>query len=167
MVYRSLFRLVVVLLTPIALRAQAIDSAATPNHSATKSVVVASILGIVPGVGHFYAGEVGRAPAFEGVMTGALLIGSVATAVDCVGGALTQNGGNSDPCGQSSVLDLPTAIVLGLWGWSIYDAGRAAQRTNAKNAQHAVTSSVGMVPVRTATGRARTGIALVLAVPYR
>ena len=92
-----------------------------------KSPMAARAIGIIPGAGHMYAGETRRGFMYLGGTAGVLLLGSVALATGCAGAALAD-----EDCHADQSLDVLTAVILGVWGWSIYDAGRAAHRTNAK-----------------------------------
>ena len=91
-----------------------------------KDPTVARVLGIVPGLGHLYAGEPGRAGLVAGAFVGFTLLGVSAAFGDCLQ-AYTE-----PDCGSSVLVDvlIPTAMV-GTVVFSIWDAGRAAHRTNA------------------------------------
>jgi hypothetical protein len=88
-----------------------------------KSPTTARVAGIVPGAGHIYSCEFLPGLGYFVGTTGIILIGTAAAAVDCLSSL-------SDNCGRSA--DVAIVVAAGLWAWSIYDAGRAAQRTNAK-----------------------------------
>jgi len=105
---------------PIAVSKQSAGSAKSPT--------TARIIGILPGAGHVYAGETQRGLTIFGGLIGLGLIGGVALAVDCAGGGY---GTDTENCGSSGAETALTIAVLGVWGWSIYDAGLAARRTNA------------------------------------
>ena len=93
-----------------------------------KSAMAARVIGIVPGAGHVYAGETGRGLAFMGGVLGAFVIGSTILVADCYSSVL----GRDDDCGSPGTVNVISAAVLGIWAWSIYDAGQAARRTNAR-----------------------------------
>ena len=92
-----------------------------------KSPGAARVIGILPGAGHIYAGETGRGFAFMGGVLGAFVIGSTVLLAECYSSVL-----GGDDCASSGTENVIAAAILGLWGWSIYDAGRAAHRTNAR-----------------------------------
>lgn len=97
------------------------------RRAAEKSPTTARLLGIVPGAGHVYAGEPRRGASVLGGMAGVLVVGSLLLAGECIGNA---GGSAEDPC-DSAVLETGVVVAfLGIWGWSIYDAGEAAKRTN-------------------------------------
>jgi hypothetical protein len=93
-----------------------------------KSPTTARLIGIIPGAGHVYAGETKRGFGYLGGLIALAVVGGTMVAVDC--GANYDAG--SDKCESSAGENLLVAAVIGVWGWSIYDAGLAAQRTNAK-----------------------------------
>lgn len=119
-------RTALVVLALLLLRAPALAAQSAQPAISEKSPTTARVIGIVPGAGHMYAGEPGRGLVYMGGTLGILVIGGLATAADCLNDAAFQNQCNSD-----RTADLFTVAALGLWGWSIYDAGRAADRTNA------------------------------------
>ena len=95
---------------------------------------LARTLAILPGAGHLYAGEPGRAATVLGAVVGIVVIGNSISddAVDCPGEEY------SDEYCTSPTLDVLTyAAALGVLGWSVWDAGRAAQRTNARRLRRA------------------------------
>ena len=95
-----------------------------------KSPTAARIMGIIPGAGHMYAGETGRGFAYLGGVVGLVVVGGAVLVADCVGDLYSSG---SDDCSSSASEDVLAVAVVGLWAWSIYDAGRAAHRTNEKN----------------------------------
>lgn len=119
----------------------AAQDAASEGAPAEKSALAARVLGIVPGGGHMYAGETRRGFAFLGGTVGLLLLGTTALLAECIG----EVGGYGERCDSSNTDDVFAAAVVGLWGWSLYDAGRAAQRTNAK--RRLLRVSMGLAPV--------------------
>ena len=128
-----------------------------------KSPAAARIIGVFPGAGHIYAGETGRGLAYMGGTLGILVIGATAMVAECYAELL----GAGERCDSSNTDDIAAVAVLGLWGWSIYDAGRAAHRTNAKRRQGRV--SLIVVPARStpaaAHGASRLKVGLSLATP--
>lgn len=95
-----------------------------------KNPTTARWLGIMPGMGHVYAGEGGR---------GALLAGSF-VAVAIASSAIEASKCPSYTGGASCNADSRTAFAVlaggALWGviiFSVWDAGRAAHRTNKRN----------------------------------
>lgn len=92
-----------------------------------KNPTTARVLGIVPGLGHLYAGEPGRGAIVAGTFVGLLAVGTLAVVGDCAA-AWTE-----PECGSSAVTDvvIPVALI-GTIGFSIWDAGRAAHRTNVR-----------------------------------
>lgn len=116
-----------------------------------KNPTAARVIGILPGAGHVYAGEPGRGLMYLGGTAGLLLIGATAMVAECYGDLL----GGPESCEASNTADFFAAATIGLWAWSIYDAGRAAHRTNAKRR---VALSLGVAPgFETAGGGRRTG----------
>ena len=116
----------------VALPAAAQEPMAEPRSvpatfGTPKSVATARVLGIVPGAGHVYAGETRRAIGFVGSMAGVLALGTLSFAEDCLADVLVE----PVDCGFRTA-DVTVIAFYGLWAWSIYDAGRAAQRTNAR-----------------------------------
>ena len=96
--------------------------------AAAKDPAVARLLGIIPGAGHMYAGEVGRG----------FLYFSGTLGIFVSGGYLTLSMAFSDQNHQPEVAWVGWGTIIatgGLWVWSIIDAGRAARRTNAKRAR--------------------------------
>jgi hypothetical protein len=129
------------------------DSAA-PIGAPRKSVAVARVLAIVPGVGHAYAGEGGRGLAFVGGLLGVTALTGVILAGSCVADALDTS--SDSVCEGNAMEDLGALAVLGVWGWSIYDAGAAARRTNVRQARVArlahVPLTLGVARRPTASG---------------
>jgi hypothetical protein len=138
------------LLWPSGLMAQTPEALPVAVRPEAKSVTTARVLGIIPGAGHFYAGETGRGFAF---IAGVLLPGMIAglgAAAECIGEEVAGKG--CEPSSQSS-LTVTDVATYAVWGWSIFDAGRAAQRTNAKRG---VPVSLSVMPTRTANSRGTT-----------
>lgn len=131
-----------------------------------KSVVRARALGIVPGVGHVYAGENTHAVAF-------MLATYAAFAISAIGdGSGSPSPPPNDPeplaaCGETYRISTVSVIMLaGLVGWSVQDAGNAAKRWNVRHGHPATARIVPTIsPSRVA--RDRIGISLGLRVPIR
>jgi hypothetical protein len=87
-----------------------------------KNPTTARALGIVPGAGHIYACEFLRGLGYYIVTTSLVVVG--AAELNCP--IFASDGG----CARSA--DVALLAGIGLWAWSIYDAGRAAHRTNAR-----------------------------------
>ena len=142
----------------VATAASAQTSASTTTQPDTtvadlKNPTAARLLGIIPGAGHMYAGEVGRGLlVFVGTL-GVLAAGSYVYASDC----FMQDSGKCD--GGAAVGVVAVIATSGLWVWSIVDAGRAARRTNAKRAAG---TSLILEPTRipTALGDDRAAVRL-------
>ena len=105
---------------------------ATPSDttvSGLKSPTTARLLAIIPGVGHMYAGDKEGAIAVPALMSGILMAGVLVSAISCLPEP------DADPpsdCDRTRPLKISGIVAGGLWLYSIFDAGRAAQRTNAK-----------------------------------
>ena len=126
----ALALLVLLALTSFTTEAQVADPGPRfpmPAPRAPKSVTTARVLAIVPSAGHIYAGEAARGLAFLGGMAGVLAVGTLAVAGDCVGTTAASECGENDALGA-----IVTVAFFGVWGYSIYDAGLAARRTNAR-----------------------------------
>jgi hypothetical protein len=145
---RTLFAPVVVLtLATTTLGAQ--DTARVAATGA-KSPMTARVIGIVPGAGHIYAGETMRGLGYLGATAGIIVLGGTLLAAECVGSL-------GESCENSNTEDVATVAALGVWAWSIYDAGRAAHRTNAKRRLRV---SLIVAPVRSTLARGADGRAL-------
>lgn len=132
----------------------------TPSEADTtvfaqKSPATARLIGIIPGAGHMYAGEVGPGFLYLGGTLSLLLAGALSGATECLVEAFSYE----SECGQSTAETMSLIAAGGLWVWSIVDAGRAARRTNAK---HAARASVILEPTRipAALGDDRTAVML-------
>jgi hypothetical protein len=78
-----------------------------------------------------YAGEPGRGIAYMAGTVGLLAVAS-GVALGCVADTPAEG-----DCPTSRAIDVLSVATVGLWAWSIYDAGRAAKRTNRRRAlQH-------------------------------
>lgn len=117
-----------------------------------KSPMAARVIGILPGAGHIYAGETTRGFAFMGGMLGVGVLGTLMFIGECIGAI-------GETCGSKSTENLVTAAIFGVWGWSIYDAGLAAHRTNARR-RYRVSLIIG--PVRSTAAHAPRGRTLKL-----
>jgi hypothetical protein len=141
------------------------STTATPGRDLdAKNPTAAMLIGILPGAGHMYAGEPGRGMAYLGGVAGILVIGAALTVGDCLGSVYAQA---DEACGSHDTIGLVTSVAaLGLWGWSIYDAGRAAKRTNASRG---VRTSLIVAPVGPPSlgGARRPGVTLGLSFPTR
>ena len=115
--------------------------AAQQGDYTAKSPTTARIIGIIPGAGHMYAGETGRGWAYLGGVAGLALVGSALVATDCV--VDVYSGSGSETCPSSTAENVLVVAFVGLWGWSIYDAGRAAHRMNEK---HGLRTSLIIAP---------------------
>ncbi len=133
------------------------------------SVTKARALALIPGAGHFYADESGRGLGVIGGMTGLVVAMSFLALGDCLADAFD---GSSNRCEKASTAeDVATVAFLGVWAWSIYDAGHAARRTNARRTsarRSAASFRVGLGHTyATANGRQRRGVRLGLSLPFR
>lgn len=100
--------------------------------SGLKSPTAARLLAIIPGVGHMYAGDRDGAIAVPALMSGILMAGVIVSAISCLPEP------DSDPereCDRGRPLKISGIVAGGIWLVSIFDAGRAAHRTNAKLAR--------------------------------
>jgi hypothetical protein len=95
----------------------------------TKSPTTARVIGIVPGAGHVYAGEPLRGLGFFAATTASIGLAALMAAVDCIEGLQP----SCEDLGYPATVTLVTGLVT--WGFSIFDAGRAARRTNARRPQ--------------------------------
>jgi hypothetical protein len=124
-----------------------------------KSPATARVLGILPGAGHMYAGEVRRGFAYLGAVVGILAATSIASVAECAGDVYESD------CGSSTTATIGAVAAIGVWGWSIYDAGLAARRTNTRAHRPA---SLIAEPVRLPTAEGdRIAVRLGLSIPVR
>ena len=111
-----------VFVTTAAAQPSSLSVAKPPDTvvAAPKDPAVARLLGIVPGAGHMYAGEVGIGFLYLGGTLGVFV----------VGGIFTLSAAFSDQShSRAAAVGWATIIATGgLWTWSIVDAGRAARR---------------------------------------
>ena len=118
-----------------------------PEH---KSPTVARLLGVVhPGLGHIYAGEVEHGILYATATPSLVLAGALVSRVECLAESWLSD------CGRSTVLTVSLVGAGALWAWSIFDAGRAAQRTNAKRAGR---TSLILEPARDDPAAVRLGL---------
>lgn len=123
--------------------------------SVLKSPTAARLIGVImPGGGHMYAGEFDHGLLYAAAIPSLVVVGALAHGIDCLAG-----GSFDQPCGRSTVLTVSLIAAGGLWAWSIFDAGRAARRTNAKRA---ASSSLIIQPthIPAALGDDRTAVRL-------
>lgn len=92
-----------------------------------KSANTARVLGIIPGLGHLYADEPGRAGTIAGAVVGIVLLGVSLDDGEC------DDPYTDEYCGSSTVDALVAGAIVGVIGFSVWDAGRAAHRTNLRN----------------------------------
>jgi hypothetical protein len=150
---RLLIVLGTLLLGTPALHAQAIAGSAPVSARSVeeaKSPTTARLIGILPGVGHMYAGETTRGFAYLGGIVGVLVVGTMLLTGECVDDLLAAK----QDCESSTLENAVTIAALGLYGWSIYDAGRAAQRTNARRG---LRTSLILAPARSPVSASRDG----------
>ena len=94
-----------------------------PGH---KSPTAARLIGLLsPGLGHIYAGEVEHGLFYLAATPGLVVVGALASGAECLAKSWLSN------C-DHTILKVSLVAAGALWAWSIFDAGRAAQRTNAK-----------------------------------
>lgn len=122
----SMFAVTVLHVTANAQTLAPTSVAPSAHVAGDKSPTMARVIGIFPGAGHVYAGEKMRGLQYFGATLGAVVLGGIMTVADC------STGGSGASCEASGAL-LGPSLVLGVWGYTIYDAGRAAARTNAGN----------------------------------
>ncbi len=140
----------------------------TPRISAVSdpvlSVTKARALAIIPGAGHFYANESGRGKWVIGGMTGLMLFMSLVTIGDCLADTFE---GSGDRCENpsSTKADVAAYSFIGVWAWSIYDAGHAARRTNARRS--AASLHVGLRHYATASGRQTRAVRVGMRLAFR
>ena len=129
-----------------------------------KSPSAARVIGIIPGAGHMYAGEVGRGFLYLGGTVSLVFVAALAGMADCLDNIAFFSEQTS--CGRSTAETVSLVAAGGLWVWSIVDAGRAARRTNAKRAASA---SLILEPTRipVARGDDHTGVRLGLRITLR
>jgi TM2 domain-containing membrane protein YozV len=160
--FRIFLAVVVALIAAFTMAdAQSPTTTAATQQSASnvKDPTTARFIGTIPGAGHMYAGETGRGLAYMGGVVGLAVVGGALVFQDCFNFT-------NDPCDTPALPYVWVGATLGLWGWSIYDAGRAAQRTNAKHASRIVTF-VAPAMLSATHGRSVPGLRLGLTIATR
>lgn len=146
------------LFLPTAARGQGTTEALAPAPAATvhkKYPALAATLAIIPGAGHAYAGEGRRGLKVLGGLAGvSLTLGFLAVA-DCVAD-ITGDASTGEVCESSAVENVGSLVLLGMWGWSIVDAGMAANRTNRRHADASKLAQLARVPVTFGVSRRPT-----------
>jgi hypothetical protein len=127
----------------------------TCGEAGDKNPKTARTIGIIPGAGHIYTCEFLRGLGLYVVTTSTIAVGTVLADFDCV----------STSC--KSYDPLVIAAGLGLWGWSIYDAGRAAERTNAKRRRGRLSPILTPVRLSRTGDRSRRGLRIGVSVKAR
>lgn len=124
----------VLLVTTAAAQPSSLSTATQADTTvpALKDPTAARLIGIIPGAGHMYAGEVGRGFLYLGGTLGLFVAAGIASVSHCIEYSLF--GFDPPDCERSPEEVLALIAAGGLWVWSIFDAGRAARRTNAKRA---------------------------------
>lgn len=118
-----MLRIALVTVVALTIAAAELSAQDTTRAAGAKDPTVARVIGIVPGAGHIYAGEKVRGVTYFGTTMGIFLLAGLMFASDCIG---------AEDCGKSSTPALAMLAGFGYWGWTIYDAGRAAHRANAR-----------------------------------
>ncbi len=118
-------------------------SAVVTRHA--KYPALAATLGILPGAGHVYAGEYRRGLAVMGGIAGVALTTAFLAVGDCDGEDASNS--SAESCDNDNVLAAGGLLMLGIWGWSIVDAGMAANRTNRRAAEASKLALLSRVPV--------------------
>ncbi len=92
-----------------------------------KSPTLARVIGVVPGLGHVYAGEPVRGLGWLAATVGVAAVGGSISDSQCQ----KEDEPYTDEYCSSKTIDVITAVATaGVWVWSIVDAGRTAERTN-------------------------------------
>lgn len=128
---------------PVTGAAQGSSDALATSPAVTihrKSPALAVALGIVPGAGHLYAGEARRGLTVVGAIAAVALTSAFIAVGDCDGDVSTSS--SEESCENDNVLAAGGLVILGIWGWSIVDAGLAANRTNRRRARAATSSEL-------------------------
>jgi hypothetical protein len=121
-----------------------------------KNPTTARVLGIYPGVGHFYVGEQGRGALLFGSAVTLGVIQSALDTKDCV------DLPGSDDCNADRHTAIEAVVIIatiGLVGFSIWDAGEAAERANARSSRFGFVV-LGRSPGIGGAARYRVGIRL-------
>jgi hypothetical protein len=137
----------------VLLLAAGASAGAQSTEAGRKSPTLARVIGVLPGAGHMYAGEPGKGFAYLGGIAGVLVLSTMLFVTDCLADAVAGGANSADPCPATLLENATAAATLGIWGWSIYDAGRAANRTNAPRG---LVASVRLVPTMQRRSLSRT-----------
>jgi len=131
-----------------------------------RSPTTARLLAIIPSAGHIYAGETGTGLAYLGGMVGVVVIGAVAAFGDCLDdlGTLTPPEPEGGCSSTNTIENITVAAFYGIWGWSIFDAGRAARRSNVRRG---FTATAFVAPAPPTGSPRRSGIRLGLTLQTR
>ena len=119
--YRRFFNLTLLFLVVFMLLSQTVFAENNPPKFRDPTVAMAFAT-YIPGAGHIYAGEIMKGSS--------LLLASAGVAA--AGFILSAKAIKDEKSGLAPGLG-SAAIGFGIYFYSLYDAGRAAQRTNAKN----------------------------------
>lgn len=119
-----------------------------------KYPALAVALGIVPGAGHLYAGDVRRGLTVVGAIAVVAMSSAFIAAGDC--GANDSTNASAESCENDNVLAAGGLLILGIWGWSIIDAGMAATRTNRRMAAEQKVALLSRVPLTFSVSRRPT-----------
>ena len=114
-----------------------------------------------------YAGETTRGFAYLGGVAGILAVGALFFAGDCIDDTNDGRGPSEYGCSSSDTISgITTVALLGVWGWSIHDAGRAANRWNVRHG-HPISALIVAPIVPSRAGGAGPGarIGLRIALP--
>ena len=102
-------------------------AASTAGAQREKSPTLARVIGVVPGLGHVYAGEPMRGLGWFGATLGVAAVGGSISDAQCQ----KRDEPYTDEYCSSKTIDIITAVATaGVWVWSIVDAGWTAERTN-------------------------------------
>lgn len=128
--------------------------ASSTHIAGHRSVALARTLSIVPGLGHAYAGEELRGVAVLGGVVGLAAVTVAGAFASCPLVDFAEDASSCGGDGSAVLVTLGGVATYGLWGWSIYDAGAAARRTNDRLSKRANSSSlsVGLGRRPTASG---------------
>lgn len=119
-----------------------------------KYPALAVTLAIVPGAGHVYAGDVRRGLTVVGAIAVVAMSSAFIAVGDCVGNDSTNS--SAESCENDNVLAAGGLVILGIWGWSIIDAGIAATRTNRRVAAEQKVAQLSRVPLTFSVSRRPT-----------
>jgi len=117
-----------------------------PGH---KSPAAARLIGLLsPGLGHIYAGEVEHGLFYLAATPSLVVVGAFASGAACLAKSWLSD------C-DHEILKVSLVAAGALWAWSIFDAGRAAQRTTAKRSGR---TSLILEPARDNPTAVRLGV---------